>query len=155
MNWHTYTFEGYVALVFFTEDSAHTAVALQVCEETTVVAPNLFDAKRLALARINLLAKLEGADYVSPCLERAYCDGAFCDLEPATAYNVRALKQVTTPQIFDPPKRMIVWSYEQGTPVHVLDIPVIAVLPEIPGHASVMGLRYGRVWWSEYCAEIP
>lgn len=81
--------------------------------------------------------------------------GVPCDLEPALAYNVRELEQVTAPQIFDPPKRMIVWSYEQGNPVHVLNIPVIAVLPEIPGHASVMGLRNGRVWWSACCAEIP
>lgn len=144
MNWHTYTFESSVALAHFTGDPPHTTmVAHEVCYETTVVAPNLFDAKRLAFARINLLDELEGEDYVSPCLERAYCDGVPCDLEPASAYNVRELEQVTAPQIFDPPKRMIVWSYEQGEPVHVLDIPVIAVLPEIPGHASVMGLRNG------------
>lgn len=70
-------------------------------------------------------------------------------------FDVSKLKQVTEPQVFDPPKEHITWSYKEGKPVHIRCLPVIAILPKLECHARVIAKDGYNLWWSDNCAEVP
>ena len=63
-------------------------------------------------------------------------------------YQGKELEPITKPQVFDPPKRMLVWDERSVWP-QVRD--VIAILPKSNVQRRVM--TYGGVGWS-YCAEF-
>lgn len=56
------------------------------------------------------------------------------------------VEEVTEPQIFDPPKRMIVWSYICGKPCNVCEREVVAILPPLPNHANVICINGETLW---------
>lgn len=70
-------------------------------------------------------------------------------------YKGHELKEITEPQIFDPPKKMVVWNYDKGRPVDVRELPVIAILPRLRTHANIVCRDGGLDWWATACAEIP
>ena len=70
-------------------------------------------------------------------------------------YKGIELKEVTKPQIFDPPKKMVVWNYNEGHPVGVRELPVIAILPRLQTHLSILCKDGGLERWATSCAEIP
>ena len=61
-------------------------------------------------------------------------------------YKGIELKQITTSQIFDPPKEMLVWNYVDSTPF------------KMPVHAIVASKTFPVIAEEgdyQYCAEIP
>ena len=61
-------------------------------------------------------------------------------------YNGIELKQITTSQIFDPPKEMLVWDYVDSAPF------------KMPVHAIVASKTFPVIAEEgdyQYCAEIP
>lgn len=70
------------------------------------------------------------------------------------------LEEVTTPQIFDPPKLMLVWDIDR--PAFTNDIPnlskrkVIAILPKVFANNIVLTINHENRYHSyAHCAEIP
>ena len=63
-------------------------------------------------------------------------------------YNGKKLKRITEPQVFEPPKKMLVWDYCNEHP-QVRD--VVAILP--PCQLERRVFTYGGVCW-QYCAEF-
>ena len=61
-------------------------------------------------------------------------------------YNGIELEPITTPQIFDPPKKMVVWDSSCGTPQIE---PVCAITIRKPFPVITVESFY------DYCAEIP
>lgn len=70
-------------------------------------------------------------------------------------YKGIELKEVTEPQVFDPPKKMVVWNYNEGHPVDVRELQVIAILPKLQTHLSILCKDGGLERWATSCAEIP
>lgn len=64
------------------------------------------------------------------------------------------IEEETEPQIFNPPKKMIVWSYNGGKPCYVCEREVVAILPKIPNHANVLCLNGETLWWATHCGRI-
>ena len=64
------------------------------------------------------------------------------------------VEEVTEPQIFNPPKRMITWSYREGEPCNVCEREVVAILPQLPNHANVVCLKGGFLWWATHCGIV-
>lgn len=65
------------------------------------------------------------------------------------------VEEVTTPQIFDPPERMLVWSYREGKPCDLCEREVVAILPKLPNHARIVCLNENKLWWAEHCGRLP
>ena len=61
-------------------------------------------------------------------------------------YHGSELKEVTEPQIFDPPKKMLVWDNENTTPI---ELPVHAIVNR---KCNQVITEYA-MW--RHCAEIP
>lgn len=61
-------------------------------------------------------------------------------------YNGIELKEVTEPQLFDPPKKMLVWDNENTTPIV---IPVLAIVNRTGNRV----VTENTMW--RHCAEIP
>ena len=71
-------------------------------------------------------------------------------------YKGIELKDIAdTPQIMDPPKRMVVWSMREGHEENVREATVVAILPELPYHANVVCQESYKTTWATHCAEIP
>lgn len=70
-------------------------------------------------------------------------------------YNGIELKEITEPQFFNPPKKMVVWNMREGREENVREVNVVAILPELPYHANVVCQESGRTTWATHCAEIP
>lgn len=75
-------------------------------------------------------------------------------------YKVMELEEVTTPQIFDPPKLMLVWDSDR--PAFTNDIPnlnkrkVIAILPKVFANDIVLTINHENKYIPyKHCAEIP
>jgi hypothetical protein len=64
------------------------------------------------------------------------------------------IEEVTEPQIFMPPKRMITWSYREGRPCYVCEREVVAILPKLPNHARIVCLDGNKLWWAEHCGRL-
>ena len=64
------------------------------------------------------------------------------------------VEEVTEPQIFNPPKRMIVWSKCEGKPCNVCEREVVAILPPLPYHANVICLNGASLWWATHCGIL-
>lgn len=65
------------------------------------------------------------------------------------------VEEVTEPQIFDPPKKMLTWSDYEGEPNYVCEKEVVAILPKLPNHANVVCLATGGgFWWATHCGTI-
>ena len=48
------------------------------------------------------------------------------------------VEEVTKPQVFDPPKEMLVWSYREGRPDNVEVAEVLAIISKLKRHANVI-----------------
>lgn len=69
--------------------------------------------------------------------------------------NFDELKEITEPQIFDPPRKLLVWSYRYGEPENVREADVVAILPSLPYHANILCAGSIGITWATHCAEIP
>lgn len=72
-------------------------------------------------------------------------------------YDVESLETITTPQVFNPPKRLLTWSYSMGTPVDIAERDVLAILPAV-GNSMCKVLSYiptAGYYYNTCCAEIP
>jgi hypothetical protein len=66
-------------------------------------------------------------------------------------YKGKELKEITTPQVFDPPKQMFVWDNDVKCDVPLVQT-VYAVIRTVNGTTQVVGAVSLR--W-QHCAEIP
>ena len=64
------------------------------------------------------------------------------------------IEEISEPQIFDPPKRMLVWSYKEGKVHDACMRDVVAILPELPNHANILCLYDGTLWWATHCGML-
>lgn len=69
--------------------------------------------------------------------------------------NFDELKEITEPQIFDPPRKLLVWSHRDGKPEYVREADVVAILPALPYHANILCAGSIGITWATHCAEIP
>lgn len=65
-------------------------------------------------------------------------------------YNGMELKEITEPQVFNPPKKMLVWDNDEKNKLVRI---VAAILPGI--EFPVATIEDGRIYRYGYCAEIP
>ena len=70
-------------------------------------------------------------------------------------HNGMELEEITEPQIFDPPRKMMVWSYRDGEVCDFCEREVIAILPVMRYHAHVVCRNGESLWWGTHCAPIP
>ena len=63
-------------------------------------------------------------------------------------FNGQELKEITKPQIFDPPKKMLVWN---KTMDHAITSLVVAIVERMDGICAIC--HDGEIY--PYCAEIP
>lgn len=64
------------------------------------------------------------------------------------------VEEVTEPQIFNPPKKMLTWSDYKGKPNYVCEKEVVAILPKLQYHANVVCLDGIGLWWATHCGTI-
>lgn len=64
------------------------------------------------------------------------------------------VEEVTEPQIFDPPKKMLTWNDYEGKANYVREREVVAILPKLPYHANVLYLDGSLVKWATHCGTI-
>lgn len=67
---------------------------------------------------------------------------------------VLEVEEVVEPQVFNPPRKMLVWSYREDIPCNVEEREVVAVLPKMPYHASVIYLDGSLLKWAEHCGTF-
>ena len=65
------------------------------------------------------------------------------------------LEEVTEPQVFKTPQRMLVWSLREGKACDFCVRDVVAILPPLPNHANVVCLNGTSLWWANHCAKLP
>lgn len=70
-------------------------------------------------------------------------------------YKGIELVEITVPQIFDQPKKMVVWNMHEGREENVREVIVVAILPELTCHANVVCQESWGTTWATHCAEIP
>lgn len=75
-------------------------------------------------------------------------------------YQGKELVEITERQIFNPPKKLLVWDCREGNPENIREALVVAILPAIPYHPNIVclgiiGRIIGSVTWATHCAEIP
>ena len=64
------------------------------------------------------------------------------------------VEEVVEPQVFNPPRKMLVWNYKEGVSCIVGEREVVAVLPRMPYHASVIYLDGSSLLWAEHCGTV-
>lgn len=69
--------------------------------------------------------------------------------------NFDELKEITEPQIFDPPRKLLVWNCRDGETENVREANVVAILPALPYHANIVCAGSIGITWATHCAEIP